>query len=240
MKFNKSKPARKNFFERFEKFWKTSKFDFKAKNKKLGWKKFKLMLIFIFLIIDSRNMKFTNNIAIPTNEQIANYVGCHISWVKQVKKKYFSNEELEKSEFEEYRKNLNLVFAYEKIHGWKELLLHDQEIDCDEVINPGIGKCCFKTNWKVYKNWITINSKRKIKLKFFKWSEICFDKWFDKAIVASKTGKIKKDFIKSIFKQNAIWHNVSWFWKLIFWFRNNLEFWNNKFKMEENGLLSKL
>lgn len=236
MKPKKSKPTRKDIFTRFEKFWKKSNFDFKSKKQNLGRKKFKIMLIFIFLIIDSRNMKFKNNLAIPTNEQIANYVGCHVSWVKQIKAKYFGSKSknLTFEEKQKYQLHLNLTLVYQRIHSWKDVMIVQKEQI--EDIDPWKADPCFKINSKKYQNWITWKNKKILRWKFFKWISIQIDNFFEKTLRSKKSEKVKKNFIKCIFKKNEMWHKIGWFWKTIFWFRENLEFVSKKDKIK--GLIA--
>lgn len=54
--------------------------------------------------MDRMNMNFKNDLALPPLEQFAQEVGCHISWVKQVKAKYFPKK-LTPEEFEQLRQN---------------------------------------------------------------------------------------------------------------------------------------
>ena len=91
---------------RFKKFLRSLKIDFwfKAGTSRRGVKKIQIILLLIFAIVDRMNMNFENDLALPPLEQFAQEVGCHISWVKQVKAKYFPKK-LTREEFEQLRQD---------------------------------------------------------------------------------------------------------------------------------------
>ena len=239
----KVRPKRKNVFVRFEKFWKHSKFDFRSRkgnSKKFGVKKFKILLIFIFLMIDQKNKIFENDLGLPTNLEIANFVGCHESWVKQVKCEFFgSKSNMTNEQKEVYRKHLGLVYSWERIFGYKDMLIAKNEQLDEEVIDPWKNSCVLKTKTKAYLNWMTRkdNFKRFVKFKFFRYCYFDFDDDFDRALSSNQNQKAKKNFVWLIFKNNQIWHKFGWFWKVVFWLRENFEIFLKKKNNKISGIV---
>ena len=232
----------RKFSKRFKKFLKALKFEFYFKSNvaKRGLKKMLILLIYIFAWIDRMNMNFENDLALPTQQQIANLANCHISWVKQVKSEYFTK--LTNDEFDQLRKHFGIQFCWETVRSWNEIdqLNHSDHSTCccdhiPQANNP------FVTKTKRYVNFYKIKKTNKVicYFKFFKYTTFDFSQDLQLSKVFSKkTNKVKSNLIVSMFQKAKFWKNQSWLWKVLSWFQNTFEIdWKNA-KRQQNGVIA--
>ena len=196
---------------KFEKWLKKSKLEIcptRLIKSDYGKKTDKLILIFLWIIIDQfnfENYKKAKNIAsnfkkpIPTIKQIAQFVKCHESYVKRIKSKIFNSE---KSAYESETEFLNSFDNYGKIeihkaHGFKDLFI--QELETQQEIPKISRNNIFINSWKVKKVFYTFNKKVKCKLFFYKVSKIDFEtiKQLMKSLKIKSSSKILERILKN-------------------------------------------
>lgn len=232
----------RKFGKRFKKFLKALKFDFYFKSNvaKRGLKKMLILLIYIFAWIDRMNMNFENDLALPTQQQIADLANCHVSWVKQVKVEYFTK--LTNDEFDQLRKHFGIQFCWETVKSWKDINQFEQSDHhncyCDH--NPQ-AQTPFVTKTKCYVNFYKIKNSTKVicYFKFFKYTTFDFSQDPQLSRIRNKkTNKVKSNLIVSMFQKAKLWKNQSWLWKVLYWFQTTFEIdWKNA-KRPENGVIA--
>lgn len=215
----KIKKSEINWKRRCDAFFKKSNFKIILKSKK-GIKKIKIVFTYLFLIIDKVNNRDKLIFAIPKMQEIADFVGCHLSWVKQVKKMYFSNSSSKFSSDEKIAfERIFQARKYQEFFGWKNFYWNDyeDEIEYKESKNP------FLTEKKIYLNFRFNKAKNKTSCfkKYYSFCKFDFDNKFINKITSKKTKKVKKNFIKKLFEPNY-WSSESWLWKTILFLKENL------------------
>lgn len=204
-------------------FFKKSNFELLLKNKKVGIKQVKIVLTYLFLLVDCiNNAKY--GFALPTQQQIADFCGTHISWVKQVKAKFFNSKN---SFFKNEKDYLYKFFNSEKlesfkIKGFKDLLITEQEGFVAEqnniyFKNVFVSKTKRYTNFYFSKSLMRTTSFR----KFFSFTSIDADKKFRNNFCSKKTKKIKNSFFRSLFNKEK-WKENVFFWKVIRFINENI------------------
>lgn len=216
----------RKFFLRFKKFLRSLKIDFwfKAGISRRGVKKIQIILLLIFALVDRMNMNFKNDLALPPLEQFAQEVGCHISWVKQVKAKYFPKK-LTREEFEQLRQDFGWKFCFDDLHSYKDLINAEIQhssnyCSCDVSLVNSISP--FVSKSKLYLNFYKRNSKTFCFKKFFRYCSLNFTSFFDKWL-SKKTQKVKKNWFSCLFEFSPMWKNSPWLWKALTWLQNNFE-----------------